>query len=131
MRFGSRIGYECRIDVDARQVMVPAFTLQPVVENAIIHGLSRKEQGGKVFLKVWKDGNSVIISVADTGLGMDEETLDELVTALKNSHTAKVGIGLGNIYQRIQTMYQNGGLRIYSKKGRGTVIQMTIPQEEI
>ena len=131
MRFGSRIGYECRIDVDARQVMVPAFTLQPVVENAIIHGLSRKEQGGRVFLKVWKDGNSVIISVADTGLGMDEETLEELVTALKNSHTAKVGIGLGNIYQRIQTMYQNGGLRIYSKKGRGTVIQMTIPQEEI
>ena len=111
--------------------MVPAFTLQPVVENAIIHGLSRKEQGGRVFLKVWKDGNSVIISVADTGLGMDEETLEELVTALKNSHTAKVGIGLGNIYQRIQTMYQNGGLRIYSKKGRGTVIQMTIPQEEI
>ena len=131
MRFGSRIGYECRIDVDARRVMVPAFTLQPVVENAIIHGLSRKEQGGRVFLKVWKDGNSVIISVADTGLGMDEETLEELVTALKNSHTAKVGIGLGNIYQRIQTMYQNGGLRIYSKKGRGTVIQMTIPQEEI
>lgn len=90
-----------------------------------------KSRAGRVFLKVWKDGNSVIISVADTGLGMDEETLEELVTALKNSHTAKVGIGLGNIYQRIQTMYQNGGLRIYSKKGRGTVIQMTIPQEEI
>ena len=47
------------------------------------------------------------------------------------SHIRKMNNLLGNIYQRIQTMYQNGGLRIYSKKGRGTVIQMTIPQEEI
>ena len=57
----------------------------------------------------------------DMQMHVVKETLEELVTALKNSHTAKVGIGLGNIYQRIQTMYQNGGLRIYSKKGRGTV----------
>ncbi len=117
MRFGSRIGYECRIDVDARRVMVPAFTLQPVVENAIIHGLSRKKSRAEGSFKGVEGRKQVIISVADTGLGMDEETLEELVTALKNSHTSKVGIGLGNIYQRIQTMYQNGGLRIYSKRG--------------
>lgn len=130
MRFGSRIRYEYKINVDSRRVMVPAFTLQPVVENAIIHGLSKKEQGGKIFLKVWKEGSSVIISVADTGRGMGRDTLTELEGALENRHTAKVGIGLGNIYQRIQTMYQNGSLKIYSKKGQGTVIQMTIPQEE-
>lgn len=129
MRFGSRIGYGYSIEVDARLVVIPAFTLQPVVENAIIHGLSKKEQGGKIFLRVWKTEEYVKISVADTGLGMGEEELSALKSALKNSQTARVGIGLGNIYQRIHTMYQDGDLKIYSRKGSGTVIQMTIPQE--
>ena len=53
--------------------MIPAFTLQPVVENAIIHGLSKKEQGGKIFIRIWQKGGDVIISVADTGVGMSQQ----------------------------------------------------------
>ena len=72
----------------------------------------------------------MVISVADTGVGMDEESLRELLTALTGSRTARVGIGVGNIYQRIHTMYPDGGdLKIYSKKDKGTVIQMIIPQD--
>lgn len=128
MRFGSRIQYECRLEVDAGKVMIPAFTLQPVVENAIIHGLSKKEQGGRIFLRIWQKGTNVIISVADTGLGMEEQACSELAEALMERRTARVGIGLGNIYKRIHAMYSGGDLKIYSRRGRGTVIQMTIPQ---
>lgn len=129
MRFGSRIQFKTNLKVDEDAVMVPAFTLQPVVENAIIHGLSRKEQGGIICLRVWQEGENLIISVADTGIGMDESSLQELLEALTNKRTSRVGIGLGNIYQRIRTMYPDGDVKIYSKKEKGTVIQMIIPQD--
>ena len=130
MRFGSRIAYDCRLEVDEEETIIPAFTLQPIVENAIIHGLSKKEQGGKILLKIWKEGNKVIISVADTGVGMSQESLLKLRGALKAGGTARVGIGLGNICRRIHAMYKNGDFRIYSSQGNGTVVQVTVPQDE-
>lgn len=130
MRFGSRITYECILEVDEEEAMIPAFTLQPIVENAIIHGLSKKEQGGRIVLRVWKKDDTVIISVADTGVGIDEQKLAALSQALTERSTARVGIGLGNIYHRIRAMYQKGDFRIYSKEGNGTVVQVVIPQNE-
>ncbi len=128
MRFGSRIRYGSSLEVDAKQVMVPSFTLQPLMENAIVHGLSKKEQGGLLFLRIWQEGRAVRISVADNGLGMDPEKWEQLNQALKEHATEKVGIGLGNIYQRIHAIYHGGDLKIYSQKGKGTVIQLIIPR---
>ena len=130
MRFGSRILYSCDLKVDAEQAMIPAFTLQPVVENAMVHGLSKKEQGGRVHVRIWEQGNRLVISVADTGLGMSEERLAEVTEAMKERRTSRIGIGLGNIYKRIHMMYKQGEFRIASIEGRGTVIQMFIPQEK-
>lgn len=130
MRFGSRIQYSCSLEVDKSKVLIPSFTLQPLLENAIGHGLSKKEQGGRLFLRIWKHGEAVRISVADTGQGMNEEKKEALIAALEEHATETMGIGLGNIYQRIHAMYQGGDLKIYSKEGRGTVIQITIPQGE-
>ncbi|MCI8949637.1 MAG: histidine kinase [Lachnospiraceae bacterium] len=130
MRFGSRIQYSCSLEVDKSEVMIPSFTLQPLIENAIVHGLSKKEQGGRLFLRIWKQGGAVRISVADTGQGMSEVKKEQLVAALKEHATETMGIGLGNIYQRIHAMYQGGEVKIYSKEGRGTVIQITVPQGE-
>ncbi len=131
MRFGSRIQYDSDIQVDAGKVIIPAFTLQPVVENAIIHGLSKKEQGGRLHLRIWNQESRVIISVADTGLGMKEKERERLEDALRDRKTGHVGIGLGNIYKRIHIMYDDGDMRIYSRAGCGTVVQMMIPQETI
>lgn len=130
MRFGSSILYSCDLKVDAEQAMIPAFTLQPVVENAMVHGLSKKEQGGRVHVRIWEQGNRLVISVADTGLGMSEERLAEVTEAMKERRTSRIGIGLGNIYKRIHMMYKQGEFRIASIEGRGTVIQMFIPQEK-
>ena len=130
MRFGSRILYSCDLKVDAEQAMIPAFTLQPVVENAMVHGLSKKEQGGRVHVRIWEQGKRLVISVADTGLGMSEERLAEVTEAMKERRTSRIGIGLGNIYKRIHMMYKQGEFRIASIEGRGTGIQMFIPQEK-
>ena len=130
MRFGSRVQYGMSIELDAAKVRIPAFTMQPVVENAIIHGISKKEAGGKIFVRVVKKGSGILISVADNGVGMEERRLEEVREGLKKERTSKVGIGFGNIYKRIDSIYQKGSFRIYSRKGSGTVVQMFIPQDE-
>lgn len=130
MRFGSRVQYGMSLELDAAKVRIPAFTMQPVVENAIIHGISKKEAGGKIFVRVVKKGSGILISVADNGVGMEERRLEEVREGLKKERTSKVGIGFGNIYKRIDSIYQKGSFRIYSRKGSGTVVQMFIPQDE-
>lgn len=130
MRFGSRIQYECRLKVDSQRTMIPAFTLQPLMENAVVHGIAKKEEGGRIILKIWKEKGRTVISVADTGLGMEARVLSELMDALKQRRTSKVGIGLGNIYQRVKSMYKGGELKIYSRAGSGTVIQIILPPQE-
>ena len=127
MRFGQRIRYDTDCKPDTMEVLVPSFALQPLVENAIIHGIARKEEGGRIFLRIWKRKDKIVISLADTGVGMEEEALKRLMDALKGHRTARVGIGLGNIYQRIKSMYEDGDLRIYSKAGKGTVVQIILP----
>ncbi len=132
MRFGGRIVYHDKLELDPEEVMIPAFTLQPLIENAIVHGLRKKEQGGKVFLRVWKENSYIIVSVADTGVGMTKKQYEDIKKSLRDSYTdkrtSKTGIGLGNIYKRIHTMYENGQVKIYSVEGKGTVIQVWIPQ---
>lgn len=130
MRFGSRIQYEKRIGVDEDSVIIPSFSLQPIVENAIIHGISKKEQGGKIHVRIIGNRGLVIITVADSGVGMSRERLEELRSACRERKTSKIGIGLGNIYKRLHMMYEGADLKIYSKAGMGTIIQMRIPQHQ-
>lgn len=127
MRFGSRLHYDIQCMVDGNRIMIPTFTLQPLVENAVIHGLSKKENGGSIRIRVWKRDNKIIISVADTGMGMSQDKLFELRKALRLRSTAKMGIGVGNIYQRIHKMYDGGEFEIYSRKGHGTAVLIAIP----
>ncbi len=129
MRFGDRIRYEKDLPEDIRDIQIPSFTLQPLVENAVVHGISKKEMGGRIHLRVWRQDGDVRITVADTGAGMTEEQLVNIRNAVKERRTAKVGIGLGNIYKRVHIMYEHGDVQIYSKKDCGTVILMKIPQK--
>ena len=134
MRFGDRVQYELIPQPGSREaenlgdIQVPVFLLQPLVENAVIHGISRKEQGGKITIRSEKRDNALRIEVADTGVGMDPETLqglrDKLAGAPSDVH---VGIGIGNLYQRLNTLYGEDSLQISSEAGRGTQITVTIP----
>ena len=130
MRFDGRIAYRKQIEVDPLQVRIPSFTLQPVVENAFIHGLVHREEGGRIFLRIWQEGTMLHISIADNGSGMDAETLALLRRRAEGGETSGRGIGLGNIRRRIAMLYPEGQFHIYSRPNRGTVIQFTIPQNE-
>ncbi|MCD8222629.1 MAG: histidine kinase [Clostridiales bacterium] len=130
MRFGRRIRYERKILVDEREVRIPSFTLQQLVENAIVHGIGRKEEGGRIRVRIWQREGRVMVSVTDTGVGMSAERLTQIRSTVeeKGGRTARVGIGLGNICKRVRAMYRQGEVHIYSRENRGTVIQMVIPQ---
>ena len=128
-RFDGRITYRRQIQVDPMQVCIPSFTLQPIVENAFLHGLSRREENGRIFLRIWQEDDVLRISVMDNGTGMDEKHLADLKRRMEQSEQTGRGIGLGNISRRISMLYPEGDLRIYSKPNRGTVIQCIIPQK--
>ena len=130
MRFGDRITYRKDCSVDADKVIVPAFTFQPLVENAIIHGLSKKEEGGTVRVHIWQKDGFTLITIGDNGLGMDEAALMHLRGELEKED-GKTGIGLGNIFRRIRAMYQDGNVEIYSKKDVGTVVKIQIRHKEV
>lgn len=129
MRFGKRIrcSYDC--EDAAMDKLIPVFALQPIVENSIVHGLSSKPQGGRIHIRAWLEGDRFWLSVADTGIGIPEERLEEIQWALEHGDEDKAGVGIGNIYRRIHSMYQGGEFHLYSKEGCGTVVQLVFCME--
>lgn len=138
MRFGQRIRYSCDASAESREVLVPSFALQPLVENAIIHGLSKTSKGGNIYVRCWVKDHVTWISVADTGEGIEEDRLlkiRESIDRVKNVNSlaeqaeenhreSATGIGLGNIAERIHEMFPDGGIRIYSRRNCGTIVQI-------
>ncbi len=130
MRYDGRITCRKDIRVDPFAVRIPSFTLQPIVENALSHGMKVKEEGGRIHLKIWQEGQMLTISVMDNGTGMSPGQQAQLKQNMRNSEKTGRGIGLGNLYHRMAMLYPRGALEIYSREGRGTVIQIKIPQSE-
>lgn len=131
-RFGNRITYAIDCQTDAESVVIPTFTFQPLVENAIIHGLSCKEEGGHIRIRIRENRGGICIAVADNGIGMSLADLQALRNRLRQEETDKTGyqnIGLSNIYKRIHAMYADGKMRIHSREGVGTIISIRIPDE--
>ncbi len=122
MRFGERVRYrlDCRADTS---VMVPVLLLQPLVENAVHHGLSSQEDGGAICVCIRRVEGRMRISVTDTGGGMPPERLAAVRRAMVEGDSAK-GIGLCNLGRRITGMYADGWVRVYSRQGRGTAVIM-------
>lgn len=128
MRYDSRITCKKEILVDPAAVRIPSFTLQPIVENALNHGLKAKEERGRILLRIWQEGAILTISLMDNGQGMNLEERKALRQKIQDSEKTGKSIGLGNIYRRVTGLYPDGKLMVYSKAGRGTVIQLKIPQ---
>ncbi len=113
--------FHVQIDVEEglQDMEVPKLFLQPFVENAIIHGLAEKEHGGTIKIKGWKDGGMVLFSVADNGIGIGKDQIDNMKTGKVHS------TGMPNVEKRIKLLYgPQYGFDIYSSEGSGTTIQI-------
>ncbi|MEN6566205.1 MAG: ATP-binding protein [Veillonellales bacterium] len=124
VRFGKRLQVAFSIETDANPLM-PPLILQPLVENAVKHGVYPKREGGTVRITIQKAEKETVIVVADDGVGMAPGQLSRL---LNDRDAQEVGIGLRNIQKRLQKHYGRG-LDIQSEIGRGTTITVRIPDD--
>jgi sensor histidine kinase YesM len=116
VRFGDRIAFEADIEED--DFLMPPLVLQPIVENAIKHGLTAKVEGGTIWLSTRSDSNWVYITVTDDGVGFQQHELHK-----------KGSVGLQNVRFRLKHMV-DGNITIESTPGLGTSVQIMIPRKE-
>lgn len=131
-RYGDQIDFQIVAGPDALKVMIPVMTLQPVVENAIVHGLEPKEDGGSISITVKTVGDRVCIEVKDTGLGMDVNNISQVLEGSRTGQGHTTGLGLSNVHRRLQHCFgENYGLEIHSTPGKGTTVLVWIPAREL
>jgi two-component system LytT family sensor kinase len=126
-RYGDRLRVRYDIDPQVLTTHVPVLTIQPLVENAVKHGLADKVQGGTVNLKARVDPltRTTSIQVADDGVGIPAHVLAKITTG---EFGANGGVGLRNISQRLETLFgERYTLNVQSTVGSGTVIDLRIP----
>lgn len=125
-RFQDRLSYE--IDYEDPAILeyyVPKLTIQPLIENSVVHGLENKKEGGTVRIKIWEEEESIYIKISDDGIGFDPNSLEQNPNGHSNNHVA-----VENIRRRIMLAYgDKGDMKIQSKPGAGTTILLIIPIE--
>ncbi len=127
-RFTERVALQWRIspEIDPEQLLVPTFLLQPIVENAVIHALEPKLEGGVIRICAKRQGDALFLSITDNGVGMSKDALASLLEA-KTSKGHVSGIGVGNVRSRLTLLHPDASFQIQSRANLGTRVVMRIP----
>ena len=132
-RFSERIQFVTEIDESCLGIELPRLTLQPLVENAFIHGIEAREDGGIIAIRIKQTAQHVIIEVGDDGEGIEKEKIAALLslTASGDDHVGhSTGIGLMNVIRRLQLFYQTSNVvEIESEKGQWTTVRLLLPKK--
>lgn len=136
LRFGDRIRYgiEVQDGLDLEDYQILPLLLQPIVENAISHGLENVEENGTVDIKIFEqDDTCLCIDISDNGAGMSEKELMQLRKNISEKDTSRTqSIGLYNINQRIQLCYgPEYSLSVNSIRGKGTIVSLRLPLNKL
>jgi two-component system, LytTR family, sensor histidine kinase LytS len=128
-RFEDRLKVTCEVETAAMGCKLPPLILQPLVENALKHGILPREFGGEVVISARRINGSVEVSVKDDGLGMEDEYIASLFSdSHKMAGSNGRGIGLRNVNARLVAHYgKDSGLSVVSRPGAGTTVSFVIP----
>jgi sensor histidine kinase YesM len=128
-RFGERLAVEWDLEdgTDIMELLLPPYTIQPLVENAVKHGILSRSIGGRVAVRIRSGANGIQVAVEDNGAGMDEAQLAGLL--YRTASAGPNGVGLVNTDQRLRARY-GSGLTIVSRPGQGTVASFSIPKQQ-
>lgn len=135
-RFGNRLHLKVENDNNDFNALlkckIPKLTLQPIVENAIIHGIEQKLGDGTVTIRLMLTKRIIIIKISDDGIGMSADALKQINRRIANgwpdSSSGKGGIAIGNVDARIKLLFGNiYGITVYSTQGIGTDVEITLP----
>ncbi len=130
IRYEDKINYEIKIDEDILEYNVIKLTLQPLVENAIYHGLKEKRGKGKIIIKGAIENNKIHLKIIDNGIGIKKNKLKEINTLLRENDSAKRKIGYGsfNVNERIRLNYgEEYGIAYSSVHGKWTTVDIWHP----
>lgn len=130
IRFGDRLHDQVNVPEYVMDHLVPRVSIQPMVENAIIHGFERSGQTGNISISAWEEKGQLVIEVADDGQGIPVDQLAALQASLEESSGPMENqrIGIQNLNTRLRLLYGAAGtLTIDSEEGAGTVVHITIP----
>lgn len=131
-RFGDKFLYAIETDASTKDVQVPKLCIQPIVENAVTHGIELSPIQSNIRIKTSAQDSKLYIVVSDDGLGIPEERLKEIHGWLQEEDglASDEHIGMRNVHLRLRQMYGEGfGLQVASVYGQGTEVTMTIPLE--
>ena len=129
-RYEEKLSYEIQVDENIPEILLPKLVLQPLVENAIYHGIDQKREGGKISIFCHRSPEGVKIAVEDNGMGMKPEMLHSLQKHLQKCQGEHSGdsIGLKNVDSRLKLYYgRERGLQIESVYEQGTRVYFDIP----
>ncbi len=130
VRFGKQLAVEYQIAPGTEGVVLPILTVQPLVENAINHGLTPKIGGGTVKVTTSTvDYGDVLVTVSDDGIGIEPEELARLQNTAQTSKSKGLGMALGNIRERLQKLFgEDYQLKVESEPGKGTAVSFLVPR---
>jgi two-component system sensor histidine kinase YesM len=132
MRYGDDFTYEIEIDKEILPYNIIKLSLQPLIENAIYHGVKQKRGQGKITIRGFLAGDTIHLVVSDNGNGIEPQKLKDILLEIEASYQEKkqyLGIGLKSVNERIKIHFGNEyGLTITSELGKGTVVSITIPK---
>lgn len=129
-RYEDRLDFELSIREGIEKEKIPPLIVQPLVENAIVHGLENQEEGVRIEVTIYEENDLVHFTVKDNGAGIRPERLKDVITSITGpEEQEKSRIGLRNVHQRLTLSYgEEHGLIIASELGKGTRIDFTVPK---
>ena len=132
MRFKNKFDYEFDIAEDVLELPSLKLMLQPLVENAIYHGMEFMDGDGLIMVKAWQEENELYLSVADNGLGMTEDKVEKILTGKSSSGNGRgSGIGVKNVNERIKLYFGEAyGITIDSEPDEGTTVIIHLPAKD-
>ena len=131
-RYEERLGYAIQIPEELLKYKIPRFTLQPLIENAIYHGIDPKSEGGSIMVKGWQEDKQLRLEILDDGRGMPDEELQRWQSALKyeaNLLTRSRHIGILNVQGQIQRIFgpEYGLALTAARRERGIAVKISLP----
>ena len=124
-RYAGKISYEISCSQELKEYKIPRLTVEPLVENAVSHGLEPKPDKGSISIQVWESEEKLWIQVEDNGVGFDVANMEHIDTDSKHTH-----IGLTNTRQMLHVVYgDKAGIQVESQLGKGTKALIFIPLE--
>lgn len=134
LRFKGKVDHEFNIEVDEKKYNILPLLLQPIVENAFVHGLEGTKEKGKITVNAFEDLGYLIVEISDNGCGISKERLDFINENLGNKTVKENGhqsIGMGNINERIKIYYGDEyGMYVFSELNIGTKVILILPAIE-